>query len=97
MTLGYGFAAVTGALQIFRASRLTNLPLVTWAENATNERGCVGVDKKMTGAMFADQGFGAETVTASDITSILVYPSFAPALNPSRKTNISLPSLLRKL
>jgi len=97
MTLGYGFAAVTGALQIFRASRLTNLPPVTWAENATNERGGVGVDKKMTGARFANQGSGAEIVAASDITSILVYPSFAPALNPSRKTNLFLSSLLRKL
>lgn len=47
MTSGYGFAAVTGALQIFGPQDQRNRKRFARVEDATNERGCVGVDKKV--------------------------------------------------
>ena len=61
MILGCVVSTVTGALQIFRASRPTNLKPVARAGNPTSKRGYVSVDMKRTGIRFA----GAETSNIS--------------------------------
>ena len=89
-TLWCEFVTVTDALQIFRAPR-SNLQPVARAENATNEwvltrRG------PAAGSLIKDL-----EQTLLDVTSVLVYPSFALTLNPTRKTNLPSSSPLRKL
>jgi hypothetical protein len=84
---------VTGALQIFRASRSTNLqPRRTTGGDATN----VWVLTRRGPAPDSLINFsGAETVRYYS-TSVLVHPSFSLALNPLRKTNFSSSFPLRK-
>ena len=83
-TLWRGFLTMTYDLQIFRAPRSTSCKPVARAENATNEQ-VLTRRGPAPGSLIKDLG-----QTLSDVTSVLVYPTFTLTWNPSRKTNIPL-------